>query len=334
MRESFRHYFKPTKETLSDAWRECLFSFDSSVLLNVYGYSNETREKLISFTELNDTRVRLPHQFGLEYSRNRLKVIVRQINKYSKVEEALQKIKETEIVPKRDHPYLTRKSLKAFEAIQKELADSRKTILKWIGADPCAERIFEAFENRMSPCPTEEQLSELHRKANERYQQKIPPGFADLKEKDTPEAYGDYIGWCQLMQIAKVEQKPIIFVTDDFKEDWWDIESGRPIRPRPDLLEEFTRETGQEVHIYSSENFLRAAREFMSADIRDEVIEEVRERLEGQRESQRAVDLKPPAAGVRIEQDEEVFGAPSDVKMSESKSISPGPQDKPNVKSE
>src|SRR5208283_463977 len=135
-------------------------------------------------TEQNDTRVRLPHQFGLEYARNRVSVIVKQVSKYLKVEDSLRQIKETNIAPKRDHPYLTKKSFKAFEAIQAELAESRKAIEKWIGADPYAERIFKAFENRMGKCPSDEELAQLHEKAAERYKQQIPPGFADLKEKE------------------------------------------------------------------------------------------------------------------------------------------------------
>jgi PIN like domain len=40
----------------------------------------------------------------------------------------------------------------------------------------------------------------------------FPPGFEDLREKEVPDACGDYIGWQELMGIAKSEQKGIIFV--------------------------------------------------------------------------------------------------------------------------
>ena len=330
MRKTFRHYFKPTKEALSEAWRDCLFSFDSSVLLNVYGYSGETREKLVSFTEQNENRIRLPHQFGLEYSRNRVKVILKQISKYAKVEDALRQIKETSIAPKRDHPYLTKKSFKAFEAIQEELADSRKSMEKWLGLDPYAERLFKAFENRIGKRPSEEELVELHRKAEDRYKRQIPPGFVDRKDKDAENSYGDYVGWNQLMQIAKAEEKSIILVIDDLKEDWWYTVGDRQPGPRPELLEEFEQETKQELYMYTSENFLRAARDFTSADIRDDVIEEIRERLEGQRIRQRSVEFKPSATELRIDQVDAATSPAVSEKASELKSKSPGPQDKPD----
>jgi PIN like domain len=332
MRDFFRHYFKPTEAALRHAWQHCLFSFDASVLLNIYAYSHETREKLVNFTEQNDDRVRLPHQFALEYSRNRASVIAKQVSKYAKVEEALRNIALNYFAPNSDHPYLSKKSSRALKTIQTELAESRKTIEKWIGVDPHAERIFKAFENRMGSPPTQEELHNLHIEAEERYKQLIPPGFADLKEKKAPEAYGDYIGWHQLIAIAKAEQKSMILVNDDLKDDWWYTVGDRQIGPRPELLEEFSRETKQELYMYTSENFLRAAKKFMSADIRDELIEEVRKLLEGQRETQRAADLKPTSIQSRVKPFGTAVDAGSAVKSSESKlGNTPGPQDKPET---
>ena len=82
MRSTFRQYFRPTRDELIELWQHGLFSFDASVLLNVYGYSKETREELVTFFENNADRVRLPHQFGLEYSRNRSKVIDKQVHNW------------------------------------------------------------------------------------------------------------------------------------------------------------------------------------------------------------------------------------------------------------
>jgi hypothetical protein len=45
--------------------------------------------------------------------------------------------------------------------------------------------------------------------------------------------------------------------------------------------------------MYTSENFLRAAKKFTGANIRDESIEEVTQRLASQRESDNISDLKP-----------------------------------------
>ena len=78
-------------------WQHGLLSFDASVLLNVYGYSRKTRDDLVELIEKNALRVRLPHQFGWEFARNRSSVIVKQIHNYLKVEEALRKIRDEDI---------------------------------------------------------------------------------------------------------------------------------------------------------------------------------------------------------------------------------------------
>ncbi len=79
MKDAFRHYFRPTDAEIALLWQNALFSFDASVLLNVYGYSRDTREELISFLENNSDRLRLPYQFGLEFARNRCSTIMKQV---------------------------------------------------------------------------------------------------------------------------------------------------------------------------------------------------------------------------------------------------------------
>lgn len=295
MRQTFHQYFRPSPEKLNQLWQYGLFSFDASVLLNVYGYSRKTRDELIELIEKHSARVRLPHQFGWEFARNRGTVIVKQVHNYLKVEEALRKIWSDDIEPKRDHPYLSPKSSRAYQAILTELADSRRVMEKLVGSDPHAERMFGIFDGRITKCPTNEERSQAEAKAQERYNKLIPPGFADVKEKGIPGSYGDCIAWFQLMGIAKDEQKGIILVVDDAKEDWWLLEHKRILGPRPELIEEFTRVTGQQFYMYNSESFLRAAKELAQEEIADDVIEEVRQRAASQRESEQFVEnLKSP----------------------------------------
>jgi hypothetical protein len=132
----------------------------------------------------------------------------------------------------------------------------------------------------------------LHTAAQDRYDRRVPPGYSDVKAKGMPEACGDFIAWSQLMEISHRENKGMILVLDDLKEDWWHIERERTIGPRPELLEEFTRVTQQHIYLYNSENFLRAAKEFKVAEINEEVIEEVTQRLASQRETLRGSSLK------------------------------------------
>jgi hypothetical protein len=285
MRASLGHWFRISEEEEQKLWAEGLFSFDASTLLNIYGYSKETRSELVSLIEAQAARVRLPHQFGLEFSRNRPVVIIKQVNNYAKADKALQEFQKTHVAPKREHPHLSSEALTALERVKGELGAGKREMETMISADEFADKVLATFEGRLGPCPDAKELAELHDQARDRYDKKVPPGYADLKDKGAPEGYGDYIGWTQLIEISKKEARGFILVTDDLKDDWWFIEHERTIGPRAELIQEFRQLSGQPFWMYSSENFLRAAKKFFNAGIKDAAIEEVTVRLQAARKA-------------------------------------------------
>src|SRR5690242_5517898 len=202
MRNEFQHYLKPTEDEVKGVWENGLFSFDASVLLNVYGYSKETCAEMVAFFDGNAERIRLPHQFALEFCRNRTGVIIKQVNNYHTAEKDLKRILEEHFLPKRDHPYLSVEAMQAFLGILDELSESRAEVEKLVSDDPYCSRMLKAFEGRVGPEPTEEEYQQMHKQAKERYAACVPPGYCDLKDKPVPDAYGDYIAWQQLMRIA------------------------------------------------------------------------------------------------------------------------------------
>jgi hypothetical protein len=62
-------------------------------------------------------------------------------------------------------------------------------------------------------------------------------------------------------QPLKADKRPIIFISDDAKEDWLWIHRGRKLGPRPELIEEFQVGSDQDFHIYEFGQFLRFAAE-------------------------------------------------------------------------
>jgi hypothetical protein len=316
MRTVLHQFFRPTRDDFKRLWKEALIAYDACVLLNLYGYSEDTRTDLISVIQHYADRSRLPHQFALEYARNRLSTIVKQIKNYQNTENDLKKIERDHLQPKTEHPFLSEASWKAFEGIQKELADKRRAIEQMVTNDEYADVVLATFEGRIGPSPSAAELSQFHSDATARFAAKKPPGYKDLGPKTVPDAYGDYIAWRQLMSIAASEKRDFILVTDDVKEDWWQIESERRIGPRPELLEEFGSETSQRIWLYTSEGFLRAAQEYDSSAIKDEVIREVEAHLVAQSV---ATDAKVAAPSPE-DDDEDYVGsqklAPSSTKFS------------------
>jgi predicted nucleic acid-binding protein len=126
MKDLFPEYYRPSEEEFQRLWKECLFVLDANILLNIYGYSETTREQLLALLERLASRIRMPYQFALEYQRNRTKAIMEQVKNYANAEKVLDDLYKNELFPKHKHPYLSGEMLRAFRNIQKDLAASRK----------------------------------------------------------------------------------------------------------------------------------------------------------------------------------------------------------------
>jgi hypothetical protein len=312
MRITFHQFFRPTKAEMDELLAKALICYDANVLLNVYRYSDETQKGLVEvFTAFVD-RTYLPHQVALEYARNRAKTIVDQVNLCQSTEDAFKKVISDFIAPKDKQPFLSAESTKALDGVMDELASKRKALESMISEDEYADLLLSLFDQKIGAAPDEGTLKQLHEQAAGRYATKTPPGYSDLKDKGPPQAYGDYIVWRQLMDIATKEKRDFIFVTDETKEDWRLKFSGKTIGPRPELLEEFRRETGQRVWLFTSERFLIATTAAGSTHVADSVIEEVGAHLVAQAAALASEDkLSSP----KIERDE-TNESTSDVKLS------------------
>src|SRR6202007_3275520 len=101
---------------------------------------------------------------------------------------------------------------------------------------------------------------------------------ANKQKKGERHVYGDLIIWKELINYSKKEKKPLIFVTDDRKEDWWTIEAGKTIRPREELIKEFYDLTGIRILIYNADHFLQYAKQKkLVPKLNDNTIKEVKE---------------------------------------------------------
>ena len=248
---------------------------------------------MVELMKTYSNRIRLPHQFALEYARNRPKVIMKQVKCYSDAERGLSVFERDYISPKRQHPHLSEDTLSAFVKVSEGLIERRKALEGLLSTDPYAEFLLTTCTGKIGEVPDTDRLNELYKNGQERYARKVPPGYEDEPEKGVPDCYGDYVAWEQLISLSINEKKDVILITDDSKEDWWWIESGRTVGPRPELLSEFASRSGQRTWLYSSEGFLRAAQKYVGATVPERLLDELRQRVEEEREHQLEGQNKP-----------------------------------------
>jgi hypothetical protein len=294
MRDLFPGYYQPTEQEFYELWKECIFSFDTNVLLNIYRYSPQTRERLFDILEKLQERIWVTHQVGYEFHKNRLTVISQQSSAYDKIGKILdENLKIGEIgtlqkdldVYKKHSTIEVQEILKNIETALKELLKLLKNNLRNLKQnhpdlskkDVFQDKIIAILNGRIgSPYPN---LLYIYKLSEERFKYLIPPGYKDKddKQKSVPDIYGDAILWLQLIDYAKSEKKPIIFVTDDEKEDWWLKSERKTIGPRPELVQEMLTEAGVKFYMYSADRFLDYAQKFLHLPEQPEVIEEARE---------------------------------------------------------
>ena len=294
MKGTFPGFYRPTKEEFATLWRSGIICVDANVLLNMYAYSETTRDKLLSLLEALKERLQMPHQFALEYQRNRVKAIMEQIKNCADVEKQLRHLYENQFEPKLKHPFLNDEMLTDFNKIRDALCNSRKNLEALFTFDPYHDRVTTLFEGKVGKAPTSEELRKLHEVAKERFAAQVPPGYADVKDKGEADAYGDYVGWAQVLSLAKEATSPTILVTDDAKNDWWQILSERTIGPRPELVAEFKAVVGQQFYMYSSPQFMKWAGNALDSRIEEGIIQEVRDKLEEQQRSVSEMKASPP----------------------------------------
>jgi len=111
----------------------------------------------------------------------------------------------------------------------------------------------------------------------QRYAAEVPPGYSDAGKKTGDDKFGDYFIWEQMIAEAKSRGLPVIFVTDDRKEDWIQRDGGKDIGPRPELMQEFSERAGQRFYCYPFRAFLEQSRQYVDVKISKEAIKEVDE---------------------------------------------------------
>lgn len=294
MKKKYLEYYKLTDDEYKKLWDECLFVFDTNVLLNLYRYSNETSKKLLEIISKFSERIWIPYQVGKEYQENRLEVICTQENAYENVKkifnEHISKLKD-EIVKKFPrHPFLNINEIhnsidQCLEKIYQTIDKQKKEHPDWFVEDSIREEITKLFENKVGDNYNEEKLTELYDMAERRFNNAIPPGYKDDNKNDEKK-YGDFIIWQQIIEKAIEVKMPIIFITDDKKEDWWWKVSGKTVGPRPEMIKEFFLETNNQFYMYQVDQFIKYASKYLKSDVEQNVINEIKEVSEEKKEEE------------------------------------------------
>ncbi len=287
MKDLFPGHFKESDKILREIWKTSLFVFDANILLNLYRYSDTTRSEFLRILDKIKDRAWLPHRAAEEYLNNRLTVIDQQEKSYDDTEKSIESLKR-DLENARQHPFVSKgvmeKVNSVFDELCGELKKNKSIHTARINNDEIKDSIAEIFENSVGLPYEKERMEQLIAEGEERYKQKIPPGFKDGSKAGDSEVfsekcrkYGDLIVWTQVIDKASELGRGVVLITDDKKEDWWEKFKGKTVGPRPELVKEFKDRANQTFHMYQADSFLELARVNLGEQVSDEILEEVRE---------------------------------------------------------
>lgn len=278
MKNAIKEYIELNDEEKKELWKNAFFVFDTNIFIRLYSLTNEARDAFFKAIEKLKDRVWMPHQIAEEFMRNRVTIILDNQSKYAQIkketDEHIIKLSKLFNISENDAECLKQK---------KQLNDwidkfyENNLLVKQSSEDKILEKILTIFENKTGTAFTSEELKLIEKEGEIRYSKEIPPGYKDSSKKKNEDIlnnmYGDFIIWKQILKFAKDNQQNIIYVTNDQKEDWWNIVKGQTIGPRVELRKEFISATNNKLfHMYTLDNFLK----YSTEKIDDKILEEVK----------------------------------------------------------
>jgi predicted nucleic acid-binding protein len=271
-----RGHLFPNEAQVKAIWEKADFCFDTNVLLDVYRYTDENRAAFLKLLAALKGRIFVPHRVAVEFGRNRITVIRGHFRPQhiirSKLDEALKEIEKQHA----KHPLLA--DLKALVAAAKKLVDDKygadeEKHLDLIVNDSIFPHLLAAIgEDVGDPYDEEEAKKEYKR----RKEGAIPPFCKVDDSKDESRQTGDVVIWLELIKKYQGKGKPLIFVTDDMKENWWQESGGGRRDAQPALVQEAFAKAKAEILFYTSERFNQTAPARLGIEIPKELAEETK----------------------------------------------------------
>ena len=260
---------------------DCYFVLDTNVLIALY--INEGKANLLDECQkiysslVAEKRLIIPGQVAREFAK------VRQ-DKLVELHQQLIRKKNVKPIERDRYPLLSsldelKEAGQLADEINRKIKEYQQSIDKivasireWNWNDPVSMLYHNIF--------TEETILDILIKEDEvkkdlhtRKEHDIPPGFKDSSKKD--EGIGDLLIWLTILEVGRLYNKSVIFVSGDEKADWYKISENYALYPRYELVDEFRRASGG-----CSFHMIRFSRFLDLFGVTNEIVKQV-ERNEG-----------------------------------------------------
>lgn len=286
--DDFQGYRTLRREDIESALANSMIVPDANVLLNLYRYTPDGRNNLLSTLEAISERLWVPHQVLVEFWRNR-ETVLRDPGGSEKTLQALDGHRTKAIAEIRtwaNRVYLPPAQVSSlvdelnsgFERVFEQVKSSVESATADFSRSTADDGVLKALESiltgRVGSELEESEYKAAVREGLRRVAEQEPPGYKD-KRKEDARAAGDYIVWEQTLIESSSRERDVLFITADTKEDWWRVEGGERRGPRIELVNELRRRSGQRLIMLRPAQLLEYAKDILAVSVTEQGVRDV-----------------------------------------------------------
>ena len=275
---------------MDDIFNEALIVIDTNVLLMAYQWRDTTFNQVFEILDelSKEERLKIPAQVLKEFANKRPQTIrdlsndihikiLSKLDRGKAEHHSLDKvIPSLEFIHNKDKLLESEKEYnKALLSLKEAQNDYKKTlnellenIKDYLDNDPITERFKDIFA---ISCLNALNIDEdwLKNELETRKKKGIPPGYRDKGHM------GDMIIWSEIL---KLNDKDVVFITRDNKNDWvYKDNTGSIMGARRELVEEFYNTNGKTFKIMSPLKFIETYLKYKGESVKDEVRNDMEE---------------------------------------------------------
>ncbi|MFC9041072.1 PIN-like domain-containing protein [[Kitasatospora] papulosa] len=307
--DGFESYRSPSDTDLAEVMKHGLVAADANVLLDLYRYTEQGRNLLLSVLGKLGGQLWIPHQALVEFWRHRLETVSAPKSSASTAIKELGDLKGRATGVLRN--WAGRFALpddelaKIFDDLNAGFDAATQAVNALVtkhagpadrdtAADPVVAALAKALEGQVGHSLSQADHDAAVVEGQRRITMKIPPGYMDAGKGDN--AVGDYLVWRQILDEAQSRKCDVLLVTGDVKEDWWRKDNRQASGPRQELIDELSREAGTRLYMLTPSQFTALGASVFEIDAAETGLEDI-DRVDRSREEDSADELAPSEQG-------------------------------------
>lgn len=286
MNNHYPEFKQLSADEINAIWEGAVIVLDTNILLNLYRYSENTRDDILSVMEKLKDRLWMPYQVGLEYYNNRVKTFsaIADMQKGFKKKLDDGKTSLLNVFNNQEtsrHPHMNKEELgnvydEAVKQVMEYVDRQTSRLHDYANDDIVLRKLLDIYNGKVGENFTTEELLKIYEEGEVRSAGLLPPGFMDEKDKrgqGSRHLFGDLIVWKEILNYSKAKNVDVIFVTEDSKDDWWEKKDGK-LSPHKELIREFRKESGgHTILMYQQKGFLDASKQNVNETTTTEIEE-------------------------------------------------------------